>query len=153
MGDIVLSAAKNRGDTKLVNQLDSDNKDIAKWMTYAPYNHFPPFHPGQPQVAKYFFDWLKHPTYDHYWKRWAPQEYYSKLGIPVSNFEGWYDAFLAGGIKNFSGMSTNAATAYARNNQRIVIGPWDHIGWGRPDGTTSGTGCRGSAMRPPSSNC
>lgn len=37
MGDIVKSAAANRGDTKLVKQLTTDSLDIARWMAYRPY--------------------------------------------------------------------------------------------------------------------
>lgn len=130
--DIVLSAAQNRGDSALVRQLQRDGEDLALWMKFTPYDEFTPFHPTEPKVAGYFFDWLRHPTYDSYWQRWAPQEYYRKLSIPVLNIEGWYDAFLPGGLQNFVGMSTQAKSVFARNNQRIVIGPWDHIGWGRP---------------------
>lgn len=45
----------------------------------------------------------------------------------------WYFAFLAGGVENFSGMATHGGTQEARDNQRLVIGPWDHVDWGRPD--------------------
>ena len=133
MEDVVVAAAGNRGDAALVKQLQRDRKDLALLMKFAPYNQFPPFHPDDPNVAGYFFDWLRHPTYDSYWKRWAPQEYYGKLSIPVLDIEGWYDGFLEGGVHNFTGMSATAKTAYARDNQRLVIGPWDHTGWGRPE--------------------
>lgn len=78
-------------------------------------------------------DWIKHSTDDRFWKSISPDHYYTKMKIPVLDVEGWYDAFLAGGVQNFTGMTNHAGTAYARENQHIVIGPWDHIGWGRPD--------------------
>jgi putative CocE/NonD family hydrolase len=53
--------------------------------------------------------------------------------VPVLDIEGWYDAFLAGGVENFAGMTTHGGTLDARNNQRLVIGPWDHVNWGRRD--------------------
>src|SRR5206468_3638745 len=31
----------------------------------------------------------------------------------------------------FAGMSARGATPAARTNQRLVIGPWDHLNWGR----------------------
>jgi uncharacterized protein len=117
MDTIVLSAAKNRGDAHVVQQLTHDAKDIAGWLQYTPYRTFPPFHP----------------TDSPYWQQWAPQQYYPKIGIPVLDIEGCYDAFLAGGVRNFTGMVSSGGSAFARNNQRLVIGPWDHIGWGRPD--------------------
>lgn len=52
------------------------------------------------------------------------------------DIEGWYDAFLAGGVENFTGMVADGGTPAARENQRLVIGPWDHTGWGRADSAT-----------------
>ncbi|HEV7449961.1 MAG TPA: CocE/NonD family hydrolase [Pseudonocardiaceae bacterium] len=133
MDTIALSSAQNRGDTKVAQQLTQDSLNIATWLRYAPYRSFPPLHPDDGAVAPYFYDWIAHRTDGPYWQQWAPQRHYSKIGIPVLTFEGWYDAFLAGGVRNFTGMVGSGGSALARNNQRIVIGPWDHIGWGRPD--------------------
>jgi uncharacterized protein len=132
METIALSAAKNRGDTEVAQQLSQDIMDIATWLRYAPYRSFPPFHPGDGAVAPYFYDWIAHRTDGPYWQQWAPQQHYPEITIPVLHIEGWYDAFLAGGVRNFTGMVSSGGSTFARNNQRIVIGPWDHIGWGRP---------------------
>ncbi len=130
---IALSAAKNRGDTKVAQQLIQDSLDVASWLRYTPYRAFPPFHSGDGAVAPYFYDWIVHHTDGPYWQQWAPQQHYPEITIPVLHIEGWYDAFLAGGLRNFTGMVSSGGSPFARNNQRIVIGPWDHIGWGRPD--------------------
>jgi uncharacterized protein len=132
MDPIALSAARNRGDTRVARQLTQDDKNIASWLRYTPYRSFPPLHPGDRTVAPYFYDWIVHRTDGPYWQRWEPQRYYPKITIPVLDVEGWYDAFLAGGVHNFTGMVSSGGSAWARANQRIVIGPWDHIGWGRP---------------------
>ncbi|MDT7712413.1 MAG: uncharacterized protein QOG46_1102, partial [Pseudonocardiales bacterium] len=128
METIALSAAKNRGDTTVAQQLTEDSLDIAGWLRYTPYRVFPPFHPGDGAVAPYFYDWIAHHTDGPYWQQWAPQQHYSKIAIPVLHIEGWYDAFLAGGLGNFTGMVSTAGSPFARNNQRIVIGPRDHLG-------------------------
>jgi putative CocE/NonD family hydrolase len=133
METVAMSAAKNRGDTKVAQQLAQDYLDAAKWMRYAPYRSFPPLHPGDGAVAPYFYDWIAHRTDGPYWQQWAPQQHYREINIPVLHIEGWYDAFLAGGVHNFAGMVSAGGSAFARTNQRIVIGPWDHIGWGRTD--------------------
>lgn len=132
MESIVLSAAKNRGDTKVVQQLTQDSLDIASLLRYAPYRTFPPFHPNDGAVAPYFYDWIAHCTDGPYWQQWSPQQHYPKITIPVLHIEGWYDAFLAGGVHNFTGMVSSGGSGVARTNQRLVIGPWDHLGWGRP---------------------
>ncbi|WP_199834472.1 CocE/NonD family hydrolase [Streptomyces sp. NRRL F-5755] len=135
MRKIVPSAAANRGDWDTYHQVNRDYQDVRKWLGTAPYNRFEPFHPGDPKVAPYFFDWIKHRTYDDYWRRWAPKENYGKVGIPVLNYAGWYDAFLDGSVRNYQGMAERGGSASARANQRLVIGPWDHTGWGRPTST------------------
>jgi hypothetical protein len=42
MNTIALSAAKNRGDTKVTKQLTQDNEDIATWVRYTPYRSLVP---------------------------------------------------------------------------------------------------------------
>lgn len=137
MTDIVQSAAANRGDTKLSATLLEQTKDIAKWVHFVPYDRFPPFHPEDPAVAPYFFDAIKHPSDDAYWQAFSIESRYNKVNVPVLAFDGWYDAFLNGALKNFTGMRAHGATSLARNNQRIVIGPWEHTAWGRPDSIVS----------------
>ncbi|MGH3687043.1 MAG: CocE/NonD family hydrolase [Pseudonocardiaceae bacterium] len=133
METIVSSAAKNRRDTQVTQQLTQDSRDIASWLRHTPYRSFPPFHPGDGAVAPYFYDWIAHRTDGPYWQQWAPERHHAAIGIPVLHIEGWYDAFLAGGVHNFTGMVSSGGSAFARTNQRIVIGPWDHVSWGRPD--------------------
>jgi putative CocE/NonD family hydrolase len=137
METIVSSAAANRGDAKLSASLREEGKDIAKWMHFLPYDQFPPFHPGDPGVAPYYFDAIRHSSDDAYWKAFSIESRYSKVDVPVLAFDGWYDAFLNGALRNFNGMRTEGANELARNNQRIVIGPWEHLGWGRPDSPVS----------------
>lgn len=132
LGDLALSAARNRGDTATYDRLKKERHKIAADMTQRPYNQFAPLDPASPVTAPYFFDWLRHPTNDDYWKKWAPNQHYAQMNLPVLNFEGWYDAFLHGGLENFTGMSRQAPSPFARDNQHIVIGPWDHVSWGRP---------------------
>ncbi len=137
MEDIVSSAAANRGDTKLSATLLEQSKALAKWMHFVPYDRFPPFHPEDPAVAPYYFDAIKHSTDDAYWQAFSIQSRYNKVNVPVLAFDGWYDAFLNGALRNFTGMRTQGANGFARTNQRIVIGPWEHLGWGRPDSPVS----------------
>lgn len=137
METIVHSAALNRGDEKLAAALHSDSSDLAKWMHFTPYDRFPPFHPDDPAVAPYFFDSIRHSTDDAYWKRFSIQSRYAKVNVPVLAFDGWYDAFLSGALRNFKGMRQSGGGPFARTNQRIVIGPWEHVAWGRASSPAS----------------
>jgi putative CocE/NonD family hydrolase len=85
------------------------------------------------QDTPFFNDWISHPTYDDYWKRWSIDEDYSRIDVPALHVAGWYDVFLSGSVKNFTGLRAGAASEYARANQRLLIGPWYHIPW-RPLG-------------------
>ena len=77
----------------------------------------------------YYFDWLAHPTYDDYWKRWSIDEDYARIVTPGLHIAGWYDIFLSGSVKNFVSLQERAGTEAARTNQRLVIGPWFHMPW------------------------
>ena len=79
------------------------------------------------EFAPYYLDWLRHPTYDEYWKRLAHSEYYEQMTVPALNIGGWYDLFLGGTLANYVGMKQRGGSAQARANQRLVIGPWSHI--------------------------
>ncbi|MFI6365531.1 CocE/NonD family hydrolase [Nocardia sp. NPDC050630] len=131
MGTIGAESAERRDDKATANQLRTDLQNITSWLNYRPYKDFPPLQPNNPVVASWYFDWIRHSTRDDYWKQWSIRDRYPNVRVPVLDIEGWYDAFLAGGIENFTGMVERGA-APARQNQRLVIGPWDHLGWGRP---------------------
>ena len=77
-------------------------------------------------MAPYYFDWLGHPEYDEYWKGIAIEEAHSEITVPAFNYGGWYDIFLGGTIRNFTGMRDAGAAEAARKGQRLMIGPWVH---------------------------
>jgi putative CocE/NonD family hydrolase len=130
---IALSAARNRHDQAVVDELTAAAADPTRWMNYRPFKELPPLQPQNPAVAPWYFDWIRHSTRDDFWAKVSIRDRYASVRVPVLDFEGWYDAFLAGGIENFAGMVARGGTQAARGNQRLVIGPWDHINWGRPD--------------------
>lgn len=76
-------------------------------------------------VADFYFDWMKRETADA--QPAAIEQHYSQIEVPAYNVSGWYDYFLDGTLKNFTRMQTEGATAEAREGQRLLIGPWDHI--------------------------
>ncbi|WP_370073055.1 CocE/NonD family hydrolase [Mycobacterium sp. Root135] len=132
MEAIATTAAQNRGDQTTVHELASAVRDPTRWLDFRPFKDLPPMQPGNPAVAPWYFDWIRHSTRDDFWKRVSIRDRYPAVTVPVMHFEGWYDAFLAGGVENFAGMVAHGATADARANQRLIIGPWDHVDWGRP---------------------
>lgn len=134
---IATSAAANRKDAATLASLKEANKETARWLRFQPYSRLPILKPDSKSVAPYFFDALKHPTNDAYWRAFSIEARWNKVEVPVLAFEGWYDAFVNGALRNFNGVRKLGATEIARDNQRIVIGPWEHLGWGRPESPVS----------------
>ena len=130
---LATTAAQNRNDQATVTQLKAAAADPTRWMDFRPFKDLPPMQPENPAVAPWYFDWIRHSTDDDFWRHYSIRERYPSVTVPVLQFEGWYDAFLAGGTENFAGMVADGGTELARDNQRLVIGPWDHVNWGRPD--------------------
>ncbi len=80
-------------------------------------------------------DWIAHPSYDDYWKAICVQERYADIRIPVMQIGGWYDLYSGAMMESFRGMREQGGTAPARENQKIVMGPWIHAA-----GTASAAG-------------
>jgi putative CocE/NonD family hydrolase len=128
---IAMGAAENRHDDATVAALTAAATDITQWLAFTPYKDLPPLQSGSPTVAPYYFDWIRHASRDAFWRQWSIRDRYPAVKVPVLDVEGWYDAFLAGGVENFAGMVAHGGSPEARSNQRLLIGPWDHVNWGR----------------------
>jgi putative CocE/NonD family hydrolase len=81
---------------------------------------------ADPKWARFYFDWLDHPTDDEYWRALSINRRYPQIEVPALNVGGWYDVFLGGTLENFTGMRSEGGSASARTGQRLVVGPWAH---------------------------
>jgi uncharacterized protein len=86
------------------------------------------------EIAPYFLDWLAHPTYDDYWKRWSIEENFQNIQVPALTIAAWYDIFLGGSLRNYLGMKEHAGSETARKGQRLLIVIGGHSGAGRKIG-------------------
>lgn len=90
--------------------------------------------PYRPKVVEeyggyaHYPDWIGHPKRDAYWERISPRAALAgkPIDIPVLHIGGWYDGFFTGTV----GFWKDAA-ARATAPQKLVVGPWTHIPWGR----------------------
>ena len=85
---------------------------------------------------------IAHPNYDDYWKARAAQRYLTKTTVPTLVVGGWYDP------EDFFGVfaTYEALEKYDTKNQNtLVLGPWNHGGWKRGFGRTLGELNFGSA--------
>ena len=85
-----------------------------------------------------FSTWLDHQDYDDYWRATAPDEHFADYTIPILQVCGWYDLYAGGMMTNFIGLRERAGSGAARDNTKIIMGPWTHdqaSNW--PPGTTT----------------
>lgn len=77
-------------------------------------------------AVKHYRDWIKHESYDDYWKSISDEERFNKMTVPAHTYGGWFDIFLMGTINGYIGMKNKGATPEARAGARMIIGPWGH---------------------------
>src|SRR5437763_9188164 len=70
-------------------------------------------------LSPYFFDWLAHPGYDEYWKRWSIEDHYADIGVPSLTVAAWYDIFLGGSLRNYIGAKLHGRDEAARRGQHL----------------------------------
>lgn len=85
-------------------------------------------------LAAYFLDWLAHPSYDEYWKRWSIEDHYSAITVPALHTAAWYDLFQGGSLRNYEGIKRHGGSAAARQGQHLLIAIGGHAGSGRKIG-------------------
>jgi putative CocE/NonD family hydrolase len=93
-------------------------------LKHLPHRDLPAF--AHDVIAPYYKQWLDHPTRDDYWQAVNIEEAHPRIHTPAFNLGGWYDLFIRGTLRNFTGMRQNGPTDIARNGQKLLVGPWFH---------------------------
>jgi putative CocE/NonD family hydrolase len=84
---------------------------------------------------QYWTDTYEHDTYDDFWKPRNLLPHLKGITPAVLVVGGWYDPEdLSGAIKTFRAISAQSPEAVAS----LVMGPWQHGGWNRSDGSKLG---------------
>jgi putative CocE/NonD family hydrolase len=86
-------------------------------------------------VPKYVLDWFDHSEPGEYWALLDVSQKLSEIQVPALHISGWYDIYLHGSIDGFLALC-NSAGVFARQNQYLIAGPWQHIPWGDRIGTS-----------------
>ncbi|MEO8452449.1 MAG: CocE/NonD family hydrolase [Gemmatimonadota bacterium] len=94
--------------------------------------------------AKYFkgqrpswTDFVNHPNFDEYWKRRKVSPVFATkpVTVPTLTVGGWWDQEdFFGPITIYDAMEPNDT----KGINYMVLGPWNHGGWGRGDGASLG---------------
>lgn len=100
------------------------------WDLNRPPVDYPLLDPGKTtaDLAKYYFDWIDHPTYDDYWKQWSIQRNFDKIQVPALVIGGWYDLFQDGSLRTYTGIKDKGGSEAARNQVRLVMIVGGHAG-------------------------
>ncbi|MGB0096598.1 MAG: CocE/NonD family hydrolase [Solirubrobacteraceae bacterium] len=78
------------------------------------------------EAARFYRDWLAHPTDDEYWQAVSINRVYDRVDVPAFNIGGWYDLLLKGTLENYRRMRSEGGSERARSGTRLLIGPWAH---------------------------
>jgi putative CocE/NonD family hydrolase len=120
---MALVEAIRRGDGELTFGLGA--------MVAEPEPHLaalPPRH--QPLLEKmwpWWSDIQEHPARDQYWQDLSVIDHAEQVTVPALHIGGWFDIFAANTARSFTELRARAGTEEARNGQRLIIGPWDHL--------------------------
>jgi len=81
-------------------------------------------------VPRYVLDWFDHPEPEPYWSALDLSQSANRILVPALHVSGWYDTYLKGSIDGFLALRQSAGSAFAREHQYLVAGPWQHLPWG-----------------------
>jgi putative CocE/NonD family hydrolase len=70
---------------------------------------------------------LAHKDDHEFWKEICDLSPLEKITVPAFHFSGWYDVDLTPAVINsYLGIKERSRSALARQNQKLIIGPWVH---------------------------
>ncbi|MDP6951863.1 MAG: CocE/NonD family hydrolase [Alphaproteobacteria bacterium] len=123
-GDIITRTLTERPAARARGAIQAFLDNPQPYFTQLPVNGFEPY--SGIEGLSFYYDWLAEQADGPYWQRQAIAREHADFTVPVAHLGGWYDIFLQGTIENYEGLRDNAGSALARDNQRLVIGPWVH---------------------------
>ncbi len=91
---------------------------------------------GNPSAI--FQSWVAHPLVDAYWDSFNPTtEQFAKIDLPILTISGQYDGDQPGAL-TFYREHLAHASAHAKAQHYLIIGPWDHAGTRTPRAEVGG---------------
>jgi hypothetical protein len=110
----------------LTRRAARERNPVPQWILKLPLAAYPVLNADADDLAPYYVDWLAHPNYDDYWKKFSIEDNHSKIQVPGFHVGGWYDIFMGGTARNYAGIKARGGSEAARRGQRLMIGPWYH---------------------------
>lgn len=118
-----MTEEKKRG---LLNQIGQSMDHLEEQLWFLPLKDVPAAHIEDVPLSPFYLEQLKHVADEEYWRNKGVPIPFHKIAIPALHLSGWYDFMLDGVLDNYVGLRNGAATSLARENQKLIIGPWAH---------------------------
>jgi hypothetical protein len=126
LGSLVLPQARHPSApphlAAALPRLEAALAELPRWQRHLPLASYPPLD----GLADWLPEMLAQPPAGPYWEPARLSRRYAEVTVPILHLGGWFDAFLGGTIRAFKGIRAHARSARARENQRLLIGPWVH---------------------------
>ena len=120
--------ARRRKLREASDRLEQAWTNLAAQTSVLPFRDHPALHSeGMPE---YVLDWFDHAQSGEYWSSLDFRQSLHRICVPALHFSGWYDTYLEGSVQSFVALCREAGSDFARQNQYLVAGPWQHIPWG-----------------------
>ena len=124
---VPLESAKSGGG------ITFDKEDMYDW--YMPFDRLPKLAVELAQKSHSWKAFLDHPAWDSYWQAKATQLYLTDTSVPTLVVGGWWDQEdLFGPLAMYKSLEKNDKD----NQVNLVMGPWNHGGWGGGPGRKLG---------------
>lgn len=97
--------------------------EFGQWVYFMPWIDLPEYLP--PELQGPVENFLRNPAHDY----WHFKENHKNITVPNLDFSGWYDNCLS--IDHLTVMQKTGKTENARTQSKIILGPWNHGGFGQ----------------------
>ena len=96
-----------------------DDLEQMRWIWFLPWMDLPRYLPRG--LREYARDWFRNPTR----RCWRFDRIHREVEVPNLDFSGWYDHCNAS-MGHLQLMQRHARTVEAREQTRLIVGPWNH---------------------------
>ena len=116
-------ALRAKTDPQLMMQVGAMLASPQQGLEALPSSHQPVLE----KVWPWWAELLSHPARDQFWQDLSVLDHPERVTVPALHIGGWFDIFVNNTARTFTELRARAGTAEAREGQRLIIGPWDHL--------------------------
>ena len=120
---VAWTLGRGTGDPQLLADLGAMLADPQPHLEALPPSHQPVLE----KVWPWWSELLSHPSRDQFWQDLSVLDQAGQVTVPALHIGGWFDIFAANTARSFTELRSRAGIAEAREGQRLIIGPWDHL--------------------------